>query len=84
MAPIGLKAVVGESKIIFVLFYSKSGGMRRCALARKYGCFCVILRDFACQLVHLGDDVDDDDDEGGAVGVPLYPIVNRSRVVREL
>lgn len=72
MAPIGLKAVVGESKIIFVLFYSKSGEMRRFP--------CVCFGRMRCQLVHLGDD----DDEGGAVGVPLYPIVNRSRVVREL
>lgn len=28
--------------------------------------------------------MDDDGDEGGAVGAPLYPIVNHSRVVREL
>lgn len=33
--------------------------------------------------MHPGGD-DDDDDEGGAVGVPLYLIVNPSRIVREL
>lgn len=49
----------------------------RCA--RKWLCVCVSA---GCGwlIVHLGDD----DDEGGAVGASLYPIVNHSRVVREL
>lgn len=34
-----------------------------------------------CQLVHLGDG---DEDEGCALGVPLYFIVNHSRAVCEL
>lgn len=58
--------------------------MRRCAALLRanavvFACMCV-LAGCGCQLVHLGGD---DDDEGGAVGVPLYLIVNPSRIVRE-
>lgn len=47
MAPIGLKAVVGESKIIFVLFCSKTGGrgVRRWAVAVVFACVCVCWQD---------------------------------------
>lgn len=58
--------------------------MRRCAVARKFDCLCVcVSAGCGCLLLHLGED-EDGDDEGGAVGVPLYRIVNRGRVVREI
>lgn len=87
MAPIGLKAVVGESKIISVLFYSKTGCCVALLRANAFffffflACMCV-LAGCGCQLVLLGGG--GDDEEGGAVGVPLYLIVNLSRVAREL
>lgn len=77
MAPIGLKAVVGESKIISLLFYSKTGcGV---ALLRAnagffnfffffYSVYVCVLAGCGCQLVHLGGG-GGDDEEGGAVGV---------------
>lgn len=47
--------------------------LRRCAVrANALVCVCVFGR-MRMSAVHLGDD----DDEGGAVGVPLYPVVKR-------
>ena len=93
MAPIGLKAVVGESKII--IFLISLNAVRCSSAARIYGCICLRARvcvrvsvcffstGCGCQLVQLGDE-DEDDDEGGAVGVPLCRVVRQSRAVREL
>ncbi len=60
--------------------------MVRCGAARTNAAvFACVFAGCGCQPVHLGGgDDDDDDDEGCAVGAPLYPIVNHSRVVREL
>lgn len=87
MAPIGLKAVVGESKIVFRSFCAKTRGnaaLRCCGQMRLFvrACACVSAG-CGCLLLHLGED-EDGDDEGGAVGVPLYRIVNRGRAVREI
>lgn len=53
--------------------------MFRCgALLCERRCVCVLT---GCGWL---DGNDDDGDEGGAVGAPLYPIVNHGRVMREL
>lgn len=76
MAPIGLKAVVGESKILLFLLCVVFDMLRGCCRVRKRRIWCVLLRGFGKLRLfatgHLGGGDDDEGDDEGRRWVVSY------------
>lgn len=76
MAPIGLKAVVGESKIFLFLLCFVFDMLRGCSFGRKRRIWCVLLRVIGKLRMfptgHLGGGDDDEGDDEGRCWVVSY------------
>lgn len=76
MAPIGLKAVVGESKILLFLLGFVFDMLRGCSCVRKKRVWRVLLRVFGKLRMfptgHLGGGDDDEGDDEGRCWVVSY------------